>query len=277
MKSANLLATVLLYATIASYAQTTTHSPVASYYPSSGAYSKNFSDAFSILSNIGALSMLRSGNVGVYGERKFMLSETGLYSALATLPAPSGNFALQLDYFGYPSYHESQTGLAYGLPLSESIGIGAKINYYTIRIPTYYTISAVNFELGAIIPINDRLYTGVSVYNPMNSPLGKRSGQRLASVYKAGIGYELSSAFLTQVEVMKEKEKDTNIHLSLQYKPVPQVFARAGILTGSATAYFGAGYLHHRLRADFSFSFHQQLGISPGLLLLYQFNQNEKQ
>lgn len=276
MKSANLLAIALLYIPVMGYSQNTTHSPIASYYPSSGAYSVNFRDAFSIISNIGALSMLQSGNAGAYGERKFMLKETGMYTAIVTLPVSSGNFALQTDYFGYQSFQESQIGLAYGLPLNETMGISAKINYYTIRIPTYFSLSSVNFEIGTVIQINDQIHTGVSIYNPLNSPFGKNSGQQLASVYKTGFGYEVSSTFLTQLEVIKEKDKDVNIHGSLQYKPLPQIFARAGYFTGTTTGYFGVGYLFHGLRIDFSMSFHQQLGVSPGLLLLYPFRQKEK-
>lgn len=276
MKSANLLIAGLLCAPTISYAQTT-HSPITSYYPSSGAYSKSFHDAFSIISNIGALSMLKAANVGVYGEKRFMLAETTLYTAVVALPTSSGNFALQADHFGYKAYNETQTGIAYGLLLNEKTGIGAKINYYSVRIPTYLNISSLNFELGTVMQISEQLYTGVSVYNPLNSLLKKNTGQKIASVYKTGIGYEMSASFFTQIEIIKEKDKDVNVHAALQYKPIAQLFARAGIFTGSSSGYFGAGYLYRQLRMDISVSFHQQLGISPGLLLLYRFGETPKE
>ena len=37
------------------------------------------------------------------------------------------------------------------------------------------------------------------------------------------------------------------------------------------------GYLYRQLRLDFSVGFHQQLGVSPGLMLLYPLNKREKQ
>jgi hypothetical protein len=276
MKSANLLTAVLLCTATASHTQTI-HSPIVSYYPSSGAYSKNFRDAFSIISNIGALSMLKAVNTGVYGERKFMLTETGLYTAIIALPTSSGNFALQADHFGYKAYNETQTGIAYGLLLNEKTGIGAKINYYSVRIPSYLSISSLNFELGMVIQISDQLHTGISVYNPLNSTLGKNTGQKIASVYKTGIGYEMSASFLAQMEIIKEKDRDVNVHAALQYKPIAQLFARAGIFAGTSSGYFGAGYLYRQLRMDISVSFHQQLGVSPGLLLLYHVGKNPKE
>ena len=276
MKSANLLTMAWLYLSAISFAQTT-HSPLVSYYPSSGAYSKSFQDAFSVISNIGALSTLKDFNAGVYGEKRFMLAETGLYTAVVAVPTASGNFALQADYSGYQAYNESQIGIAYGLPVSEKIGIGAKFNYYHLRIPSYLNASAINFEIGSVIHISDQLHTGVSIYNPLSSSLGKNTGEKIAAVYKAGIGYEMSASFFTQLEVIKEKDKDVNVHAALQYRPIKQLCARAGILTGTSSWYFGVGYLYKQLRMDFSFSFHQQLGISPGLLLLYKLNKSVKE
>ncbi len=276
MKSANLLAAALLCLSSNSFTQTT-HTPLASYHPFSGAYSKNFTDAFSLSSNIAALSALNSFSAGIYGERRFMLEETSLYSAAIAMPASVGNFALQADYFGYNAYNESQVGIAYGIPLSNKAGMGAKFNYYSLRIPSYMNASSINFELGAIIHISDQLHTGVSIYNPLSSPLGKNTGEKIASVYKAGLGYEMSASFFTQLEVIKEKDKDVNVHAGLQYRPIKQLFARAGIFTGTSTCYFGIGYLYRQLRMDFSVGFHQQLGLSPGLLLLYQLNKNAKE
>ncbi len=276
MKSANLLIVLWLCLATGSFTQTI-HSPIVSYYPSSGAYSKNFRDAFSIISNIGALSTLKNFHAGIYGENRFMLAETSLYTAVTTIPTASGGFALQADYSGYKDYSESQTGIAYALALSEDIGIGAKFNYYHLHIPSYLSASAINFEIGSVIHISRQVCTGVSVYNPLSSPLGKHAGEKIASVYKAGIGYEMSSSFFTQLEVIKEKDRDVNVHAGFQYKPLEQLFARAGIFTGTSSGYFGVGYLYRQLRIDISVSFHQQLGISPGLLLLYQWNKSTKE
>lgn len=274
MKSANLLMAVLLCITTNCFTQTQHAIPVA-YYPSSGAYSKNFSDAFSIISNPASLSALNGFNAGIYGERRFMLAETSAYTAIVNVSSTSGNFALQADYFGYTDYNESQLGLAYGISLSEKIGIGAKFNYYNRHISSYGNASAFNFELGSLVHITDQLHAGVSVYNPLGSPLGKNTGETLTSLYKAGIGYEMSSSFFSSLEVIKEEGMDVNLHVGLQYKPLKQLFARAGMLTSPSSFYFGVGYIYRQLRLDVSVSFHQQLGISPGLLLLYQFKKNE--
>lgn len=275
MIRANLMTVGWLCYTAVNIAQTT-HSPLGAYHFTTGAYSKHFQDAFSMMANAGALSSLGYFSIGVNGEQRFMLQQTGVYTAVATLPLNTGNLGLQADYSGYDDFNESQIGLGYGLQLNESIGIGAKFNYYHFRIPSYISSSSVNFEIGTMVHISDQLHTGVSVYNPLESPLGKNTGERLAAVYKAGIGYEWSSSFFTQLEIIKEKGRDINIHLGIQYKPLEQVLARAGVQTGNNAIYFGAGYLYRRFRMDVSVSLHQQLGMSPGIMLLYQLKKNEE-
>ena len=95
-------------------------------------------------------------------------------------------------------------------------------------------------------------------------------------VYKAGLGYDLSASFFTGVEVIKEQGGSTGIHASMQYKPITDFFARAGIVSSSNTWYAGIGYLFKELRLDVTVSMHRQLGISPGILLLYQANKKDK-
>lgn len=275
MNRANLLTAVWLSVAAIGYCQIS-HSPFGAYAFTTGAYSREFQDAFSIHANIGALSTVEDFSVAVYGERRFMLQATGFYTAIATLPTATGNFAVQADHSGYSNYSESQLGLGYGLALNKNLGIGAKFNYYHLRIPSYHSASAVTFELGSVLRISDQLFTGVSVYNPFRSPLGKNTGERIASVYKAGIGYQWSPLFLTQLEVIKESDQVTNIHLGIQYKPIDQVWVRAGVQTDPGSVYFGVGYLYLDFRMDLSVSLHQQLGATPGLQLAYMIKKKKE-
>lgn len=276
MKPANLLA--ILYCCIPLYSiSQNARSPVTAYYTSAGAYSKNFSDAFSVNANTAALAGITQFSAGVYGEQRFMLADVGLYTAVIAIPTKSGNFALIADYFGYSSYNETQLSIGYGRKVLEKLDIGARFNYYSIRIPAYGKASAINFELGSILHITNQLSSGISIYNPFGSKLGKNSNEKLSPVYKAGLGYEFSSAFFTAAEVIKEQASDVNIHVGFQYKPLKQLFARAGVVTGNTSYYFGIGYLYKDLRLDVTASLHQQLGISPGLLLLYQFKKNKNE
>lgn len=275
MKSANLLI-ALCSITIYCNAQNT-RSPIAAWYTSSGTYSKNFSDAFSINANAAAIAAVKDFSAAVYGEKRFMLSELGLYSSVLALPTHSGNFSFSADYYGYKEYNESQLSIGYGRKLSDKVDIGATFNYFSLRIPSYGKAATFNFDIAAIFHITEQLHSGINIYNPFSSPLGKSGEEKLMPVYKAGLGYEISNAFFTGVEVVKEQGGVAGIHASFQYKPIEQLFARAGIVTSGHLWYAGIGYMFKALRVDVTASMHRQLGISPGILLLYTPKKQDKE
>jgi hypothetical protein len=249
--------------------------PVSARYIGLGAYSVNHVDVFSFTSNQASLAQMKTAAAGVYGERRFLLSAVNMYSAVLTLPTSQGNFGLQADYFGFTNYNESQLGIAYARNLGSRLDVGAKFNYYSFRIPGYGSASAVNFEIGAIAHLTDKLHAGVHVYNPMGSKLSKEDGEKLGSSYKFGLGYEASESFFVSSEISKEEDQPVNVNAGFQYNFMKQFFVRAGIATETTNSYAGAGVRWKIFRLDVSGSYHPQLGFSPGLLLIINFKSKE--
>ena len=164
--------------------------PVSASYLGLGAYSNNHVDVFSFHANQAALAKIKTVSVGIYGEKRFLLNELGLYNVAIALPTSSGDFGIDARYYGFSDYNESQLGLAYGKKLGGKIVIGVQFNYYNIRIAGYGNASAINFELGAIFHLTDNLDAGMEVYNPVGASLGKYGEEKLASVYSVGVGYD---------------------------------------------------------------------------------------
>ncbi len=249
--------------------------PVAAAYIGLGAYSINHADAFSFTANQASLAQVKNPAIGVYGERRFLLAETNMYSAVGVLPTKQGNFGLQADYFGFKNYNESQLGIAYARPLGSKLDIGVKFNYYSYRIPGYENSSAVNFEIGAIAHLTDQLHAGIHLYNPVGGSLSKTNNEKLGSIYKFGLGYEPSEIFLVSIEIVKQEDLPINVNAGVQYNFAKQFFARAGIATENESPYAGAGISWNNIRLDLSASYHPQLGFSPGLMLIVNFKSKE--
>ncbi|MDQ6889607.1 MAG: hypothetical protein M3Z56_04975, partial [Bacteroidota bacterium] len=169
---------LLVLANAASTAQSLKR-PVAGSYIGLGAYSLDHVDAFSFTSNQASLAQIKNMAIGVYGERRFLLAETNMYSAVIALPTKQGNFGFQADYFGFKNYNESQIGIAYARGLGSKLDIGVKFNYYSLRIPGYQNSSAVNFEIGAIAHLTDKLHAGIHFYNPIGGTLSKTDNEKL--------------------------------------------------------------------------------------------------
>jgi hypothetical protein len=252
-----------------------TPNPIGARYLGLGAYSNNFVDAFSALTNQAALAKIKNASAGVYGERRFALDALNQYTAVFVLPTSSGNFGLKADYFGSTAFNESQIGLAYGRSLGTKLDIGIKFNYNSYSVAGYGSAGAVNFELGAIAHLNEQFHAGVHVYNPMRAKLGK-TDETLNSIYKFGLGYEASDKLFVSAEAVKEEDRPVSIHAGFQYNFVKQFFLRAGINSSTDNYYAGVSTQLKTFRIDVATSYHPQLGWTPGILLLFDFNKKDE-
>ncbi|MGQ0740456.1 MAG: hypothetical protein ACT4OJ_15510 [Bacteroidota bacterium] len=251
--------------------------PVAAAYTGLGAYSINHVDVFSFTSNQASLAQLKNPAAGVYGERRFMLSELNSYTAAIGLPTRSGNFGLKANYFGFSDYNETQLGLAFARKLGNKVDVGAQFNYNGISISSGYgNSSAISFELGTVLHISERLQVGIHANNPVGGKFGKNGEEEILSVYTLGFGYDASEKFFVSAEIVKEEDRPVNVNAGIQYKFIPQLMARAGMSSGTSSAWLGLGLTIKSFRLDVTTNYHPQLGITPGLLLLFEFNKNKK-
>ena len=240
-------------------------------YTSLSAYSQKQNDPLSFTGNQAALAQTKHAGIGVFGERRFMLKETSVYTLATAIPTRLGNIGVQINYAGFKNFRENKIGLAYARKLGKLVDVGVQFNYYGYSIPAYGKASAINFEIGAIFHLTDKLNAGIHVYNPVGGKLGKNSGEKLASAYKVGLGYDASDKFFISSEIIKEEDKAVNVIAGLQYQFTKQFFARAGFISETGSAFAGAGIGWKNLRLDISSSYHPQLGFSPGILLLMRF------
>jgi hypothetical protein len=250
--------------------------PIAASYTGLGAYSINHSDIFSFTANQASLAQLKTDAVAVYGERRFLLNELNSFSGVAGVVTSSGNFGLKATYSGFSEYNESQLGLAYGRKLGKKIDVGVQFNYNSFRMSSYGNAAAISFEVGTVFHITEKLHAGIHINNPVGGKFGKAQEEKLSSVYTAGFGYEASEKFFFSTEIVKEEDQPVNVNTGLQYKIIPQLFARMGVSSATSSGWLGVGMQLRSFRIDVSASYHQQLGITPGLLLLYNFNKTNK-
>jgi len=255
-----------------SAAAQTARRPLSSAYTRLGAYSFHHSDIFSSAGNQAALAAIKKPTAGVFGEKRFLVNELSFYQLAAAVPASSGSFGINATYYGFSDYNEMNAGLAYGRNLGDKVRIGAQFNYYAIRISGYGSSSTVIAEAGAVFKLTEKLFSGIHVFNPAGGKFGKNQEEKLASVYTVGFGYEVSENIFASAEIEKQEDQPVNVNAGFQYKIWPRLLTRAGISTAASTFYFGLGVPVKKMRIDVTAVFHQRLGVTPGLLLIYQFN-----
>lgn len=249
--------------------------PAAALYTGAGAYSINHTDVFSFTAHQAALAQLKNPASAVYAERKFMLQELASYTAVAAVKTKSGNFGLQANYSGFSSYNETKLGLAYGRKLGNRINAGMQFNYNGIRIAGYGTASAITVEAGTIFHLTEQLSAGIHVNNPVGGKFGNNKEEKLPAVYTIGIGYAASEHFFISTEISKEEDQPVNVNAGLQYRVLSKLMTRVGVASSASTIYAGVGISFSSFRADVTVSYHNLLGLTPGLLLLFDFKNKE--
>ncbi|MEP6747615.1 MAG: hypothetical protein ABJB86_07810 [Bacteroidota bacterium] len=251
-------------------------SPLSARYTGISTYSNNFMDAFSGSNNQAALAQTKQASAGVYGERRFLLKELSNYAAAISLPSKWGGIGVSINYFGGENFNTSQLGLGYGKKLGDKIDIGIQVNYNMIKLSGYGNGSALNFEMGTILHLTDKVNIGIHVYNPVGGKFGKMSNEKLASVYSTGIGYQASDKFFISAEISKEEEHPVNINADMQYVFADDFFARLGVATETGNYFFGLGVQWKTFRVDAVTNWHAQLGITPAIMLLFNFHANKQ-
>lgn len=250
----------------------TLHRPVTAAYSGQGAYSAHHADIFSAMANPAALVQVEHAAVALFAERKFLLNELNKYTAIGGFSTSSGHIGFCAAYSGFAGYNETGLGLIYARKLGTKIDIGARFDYNSIRISNYGNAAAISFQAGTVMHLTEKIHAGLYVDNPVGGKFGGNNREKIPSLYAAGIGYEASSQFFFGMQIEKEEDQPVNVNTGIEYKLISYLLARAGISSATSSAYIGCGFLLRSFRIDITTGYHPQLGISPGLLVLFNMN-----
>lgn len=229
--------------------------------------------AFTGLSSLGnnpaGLADLEHWGATAQAEQRFLLTELQLLSAAAAVPTTSGNFGIQINYFGFEAYNEQKIGLIYSRKLFDQLYLGAQVGLFNTRIPEYGSRALVTFDLGLLAPLSRTLSFGFHLLNPMRLEI--IDGEYLATVLRFGLDYRPADKIHMLAEVEKDIQQTVRVHSGLEYRIVEPLFLRLGVATEPVAVSFGVGYLLGKeLTIDVAASYHQLLGFTPAVGIIYR-------
>ncbi|MCX7862983.1 MAG: hypothetical protein N2449_08310 [Bacteroidales bacterium] len=229
------------------------------------------SDIWSSSHNQAALARISVPGIAIYHENRFLLNEMSLKAFSFALPTnEAGTFAIDLWHFGYTKYYEMKTGIAYGIMLGKKLSIGAKINYlHTYFAELYGKKSTMVAEIGFLLEAAENFFVGGHIYNISRSKLAVYDDERVPTILKAGIGYRFSEKLFMTTEAEKDLLYKIIFKVGVDYMFLSNLYIRAGATTSPDRMSFGLGYQYRKIRADIAFSYHQVLGISPHVGIIY--------
>jgi hypothetical protein len=253
-----------------------------------GNASSTLSDCWSVHNNQAGLGGIMNPVAGIYYENRFLVQELSLKAASFVLPTKSGTFGISFNSFGYVNYNEMKAGLAYGRKFGKVFSAGVQLDYLRTHIAENYgNEDAFTFEVGIRTELTKQLTLAAHVFNPIRVKIQSETNDRVPAVFKLGVSYELSDKLLLALETEKDSDFKPLIRGGIEYKIIDMATVRMGYSTlpstsGSdsfsiASVYsFGFGLNPGKFVLDLSSSWHQTLGWSPMVSLIYNFGNNDK-
>lgn len=243
--------------------------PVALLFSRLPAYSTNPLSPLSFEANQAALAGVQVFTAAIYGEKRFSLDALSQYAAAVAIPTKSGNFSLQGNYFGNVLHNEAQIGVAYARLLSEQLSVGLQFNYYTLHTAGYGSAGAITVEAGVLWQLAEGFKLGLHVYNPTAAAPAGVEAEKMPVIVNVGAGYTASEKLFVGAELEKAGNEAFQVNAGLQYYFAEKVFASGGLATQTGAFYLGLGAQLAALQLTVVASLHQQLGLTPGLMLVF--------
>jgi hypothetical protein len=242
-----------------------------------GGYNVTFSDVWSTNNNQAGLGFIEDMSAGIYYENRFLLKETSYKAGAFVLPVKKGAFGISIASFGYTAYSETKAGLSYGQRFGDKFSLGVQMNYLnTSLIQEYGSKTTITGAIGLIAKLSKELSLGVHVYNPNRSKLAVYDNERVPTIMKLGLDYRFSEKVMLAVSTEKDLDVDAVVNAGLEYHITDILYLRGGISTNPTQYAFGFGMQLKDFKVDLSSSFHQTLGITPGISIVYTRKKNAK-
>lgn len=235
-----------------------------------GGYNATLFDVWSTNNNQGGLGFLEEMTGGAYYENRFLLSETSYKAGAFVMPVKTGALGLSVSSFGYELYNETKAGLSYGQRFGDKFSVGVQLNYLNTKLTQGYgSKTAVTGAIGAIAKLSKEFTLGVHVYNPSRSKLTNDNNERIPTIMKLGVEYKFSDKVMFVVSSEKDVDFEARVNAGIEYHITEMFYLRGGISTNPTQYAFGAGMQLKHFKVDLSSSFHQTLGITPAISIVY--------
>lgn len=231
-------------------------------------YAPSVIDAFSCAYNPALSPHIDDFAAGIYTEDRFLTDELKLVSAAAVIQRSQSGISLLVRHFGNIDYSENCIGLNYGFSLGK-VSLGAIFNYDLLRIRGSSPESYIKYGVASLWQVSEKVFTSFQLTNPHFFAGGSKDQYPLATVTRFGIGYAASDEFYVAVESQKEEDKPPQAVFAVCYQYAGKYFFSGNWTTGAQQPYISTGWQWKDFRIETGCAFHQVLGISPSLTILY--------
>jgi len=235
-----------------------------------GNSNSTLADEWSIFNNVGGISGVENGMVFFGYNKYFEIDGFDIVAGGAIHPFNFGNVGISILKFGDKLYNDQVASVAYGNKIG-FVRLGAKINYYQMRVDEFGTAGSLYFDIGGIVELVPKLSFGAYISNFTLSKLNISEKISMPVIMKAGLSYRPTKLLSLDIDLFKDIEYEPNVKLGIEYIIVEKVYLRTGLNTNPLKGFFGAGILLARFQLDYAVGTNQFLGSSHQFTVSYKY------
>ena len=231
-------------------------------------------DSRAATDNIAALPLSNKSAVAIGLSQYYMLSEMSYKNIAFSIPISKINaLGMHYTHFGSSVYNEQRLALQYAQLLGKNISLGVELDYLHCGTSDIYydKYHRITFSTGLQIYLSKDLTLGFYTFNPFGVSLNKTYNQKIPTIVKLGMGYNITPQLLAAIEFEKNIFMKHCINTGLEYKAFKFLDIRIGFSSHPIMYSVGVGFKHNSWAIDFSTQVHNHLGVSPNIAVAYLF------
>ena len=230
-------------------------------------------DVWSIKNNPGAMGQLNSTAVGIAYQNRFLINELSNQSLAFNYHLTNkSNIGLYFQQTGFSLYRQLQTGLAYGMKLTDNFSAGVSLNFHRVAFGDIYgSVNAVSASVGLMYSLNKNLDLGLNIQNINRAKLDDYQDERFPTLFNIGLKYKFSQGTFWSLEAEKDILHPVNVKSGIEILTHDIFVVRLGMNSYPLQATFGAGLKLKQFQLDIASTWHTDLGLNPSMALSYKF------
>ncbi|MCV9386587.1 hypothetical protein [Reichenbachiella ulvae] len=221
--------------------------------------SLTLSDEWALFNNIGALADHQ--HLSVFGTYKnlYGISELSSIAAGATLPLWNGTLGLGAYRFGGDLLNEQRVNLGFSNRFG-IVSLGLNVSYYQLNIENGGRSQNFMIDFGGRAEITPQLLFGAHISNINQAEITEDTGELVPTYMKSGLSYRPITSLMINAEVEKNLDDPMILKLGLEHQLINMLSLRLGFRTEPFISNFGLGFSPHKIKIDYSYSIHKDLG-----------------
>ncbi len=248
------------------------HTPAGARSSAMGGASVALPDFWSVCNNQAGTAWQKGISAGLFAENRFLFKEMMAQQIGLVVPCKAGAFGLLVNHFGNSNYNELKAGISYARKFGKYFSMGIQLDYLRIHISEDYgSKNLFSCEIGLMYHSDSHLNIGIQIINPVPIKILTYPPEQLPSIICVGLSYQFSNSLIMTTEAEKDLEHKPVFRAGAEYRFANLVCARIGVSTNPVSFSFGFGLDIRRVKIDIASQYHQALGFSPAITIIYSF------